>query len=50
MIAGGMAKSNKISMVGGFPIPEVNRLMHAFMAGAKVTTPKVEFTVSFINS
>jgi basic membrane lipoprotein Med (substrate-binding protein (PBP1-ABC) superfamily) len=37
-------------MVGGYPIPEVNRLMNAFMAGAKETNPKVEFTVSFINS
>ncbi|MEP6824945.1 MAG: BMP family protein, partial [Ramlibacter sp.] len=50
MIAGGMTKTNKIGLVGGFPIPEVNRLMHAFMAGAKETNPKVEFTVSFINS
>jgi basic membrane protein A len=50
MIAGGMSKSGKIGMVGGFPIPEVNRLMHAFMAGAKETNPKVEFTVTFINS
>ena len=50
MIAGGMTKTNKIGMVGGFPIPEVNRLMHAFMAGAKETNPKVEFTVTFINS
>src|SRR4051812_5341915 len=50
MIAGGMTKSNKIGMVGGFPIPEVNRLMHAFMAGAKEANPKVEFTVTFINS
>ena len=37
-------------MVGGFPIPEVNRLMNAFMAGAKEVNPKVEFSVSFINS
>jgi basic membrane protein A and related proteins len=50
MLAGGMSKSNKIGMVGGFPIPEVNRLMNAFMAGAKEVNPKVEFTVSFINS
>jgi basic membrane lipoprotein Med (substrate-binding protein (PBP1-ABC) superfamily) len=50
MIAGGMTKSGKIGMVGGFPIPEVNRLMHAFMAGARETNPKVTFTVSFINS
>ena len=50
MIAGGMTKSNQIGMVGGFPIPEVNRLMNAFMTGAKEVNPKVEFTVSFINS
>ncbi|MDR7151408.1 basic membrane lipoprotein Med (substrate-binding protein (PBP1-ABC) superfamily) [Hydrogenophaga palleronii] len=50
MIAGGMTKSNQIGLVGGFPIPEVNRLMHAFMAGAKETNPKVSFTVTFINS
>jgi basic membrane lipoprotein Med (substrate-binding protein (PBP1-ABC) superfamily) len=50
MIAGGVTRTNKIGMVGGFPIPEVNRLMHAFMAGARETNPKVEFTVSFINS
>jgi basic membrane lipoprotein Med (substrate-binding protein (PBP1-ABC) superfamily) len=39
MIAGGMTKTNKIGMVGGYPIP-----------GAKETNPKVEFMVSFINS
>ena len=50
MVAGGMTKSNRIGMVGGFPIPEVNRLMNAFMAGAKETNPKVEFMVTFINS
>ena len=50
MIAGGMSKSGKIGMVGGFPIPEVNRLMNAFMAGAKEVNPKVEFSISFINS
>jgi len=50
MVAGGMTKTNKIGMVGGFPIPEVNRLMNAFMAGAKEVNPKVEFSVSFINN
>ena len=50
MIAGGMTKTNKIGMVGGFPIPEVNRLMQAFMAGAREVNPKVEFAVTFINS
>ena len=50
LIAGGMTQTNKIGLVGGFPIPEVNRLMHAFMAGARETNPKAEFTVTFINS
>jgi len=50
MIAGGMTKTNRIGMVGGYPIPEVNRLMHAFMAGAKEVNPNVQFTVTFIGS
>ena len=50
LVAGKLTKSNKIGMVGGFPIPEVNRLMHAFMAGAKEVNPDVTFTVSFIGS
>jgi basic membrane lipoprotein Med (substrate-binding protein (PBP1-ABC) superfamily) len=50
MIAGGLSKSGHIGMVGGYPIPEVNRLMHAFMAGAREINPKVKFTVSFIGS
>ena len=37
-------------MVGGYAIPEVNRLMHAFMAGALSVNPDVKFSVSFINS
>jgi basic membrane lipoprotein Med (substrate-binding protein (PBP1-ABC) superfamily) len=50
LIAGAMSKSGKIGMVGGYPIPEVNRLMNAFMAGAKESNPKVQFMVTFINS
>ncbi|MEC5399199.1 BMP family protein [Uliginosibacterium sp. H1] len=50
MIAAGMSKSGHIGMVGGYPIPEVNRLMHAFMEGAKEINPKAKFTVSFIGS
>lgn len=50
IIAGSMTKSNKIGMIGGYPIGEVNRLFHAFMAGAKSVNPKVEFKVSFIGS
>jgi basic membrane lipoprotein Med (substrate-binding protein (PBP1-ABC) superfamily) len=50
MIAGAMTESGRIGMVGGFAIPEVNRLMHAFMAGARDMNEDVCFTVSFINS
>jgi basic membrane lipoprotein Med (substrate-binding protein (PBP1-ABC) superfamily) len=50
MVAGKLTKSNTIGMVGGYAIPEVNRLMHAFMAGAKSVNPNVKFLVTFINS
>src|SRR3954462_3085499 len=50
LVAGKLTKSNQIGMVGGFPIPEVNRLMHAFMAGASEVNPDAKFTVSFIGS
>jgi basic membrane protein A and related proteins len=50
MIAGAMTQKNNIGMVGGYPIPEVNRLMNAFMAGVKETKPDVKFQVAFIGS
>ncbi|MFN4056550.1 MAG: BMP family protein [Roseinatronobacter sp.] len=50
IIAGAMTTSGKFGMVGGFPIPEVNRLMHAFMAGVRETRPDATFQVSFIGS
>lgn len=50
VVAGTMTKTNKIGMVGGFPIGEVNRLFHAFMEGARSVNPDVEFKVSFIGS
>ncbi|OCW59443.1 BMP family protein [Hoeflea olei] len=50
IIAGAMSKSKNMGMVGGFPIPEVNRLMHAFMAGVKETAPDAKFQVAFIGS
>ncbi|MCB1332475.1 MAG: BMP family protein [Roseivivax sp.] len=50
IIAGAMTQSGNIGMVGGFPIPEVNRLMHAFMAGVREMRPDATFQVSFIGS
>ncbi|MFN3936002.1 MAG: BMP family protein [Gemmobacter sp.] len=50
IIAGAMTTAGNMGMVGGFPIPEVNRLMHAFMAGVRETRPDCRFQVSFIGS
>jgi basic membrane lipoprotein Med (substrate-binding protein (PBP1-ABC) superfamily) len=50
LVAGSLTQSGKVGMVGGFPIPEVNRLMHAFMAGVTEVRPDATFTVSFIGS
>ncbi|MCF8479374.1 MAG: BMP family protein [Rhodospirillum sp.] len=50
IVAGALTKTGNIGMVGGFPIPEVNRLMRAFMAGAKEVKPDITFQVAFIGS
>ncbi len=50
MVAGAASESNIIGMVGGFAIPEVNRLMNAFMDGAREMNPEVKFLVTFIDS
>ncbi|MBK5571431.1 BMP family protein [Ensifer sp. SSB1] len=50
LVAGAMTKSKNIGMVGGYPIPEVNRLMNAFMAGVKEVAPETKFQVAFIGS
>jgi basic membrane protein A len=50
LIAGKLTKSNKLGVVGGYPVPEVNRIVNAFVQGAQEANPKVETKVSFINS
>jgi basic membrane lipoprotein Med (substrate-binding protein (PBP1-ABC) superfamily) len=50
MLAGGLTKSNVIGVVGGFPVPEVNRITNAFIAGATAVNPEVEVKTTFINS
>lgn len=50
MLAGGLTKSNVIGVVGGLPVPEVNRIVNAFIAGAREVNPEVEVKTSFINS
>lgn len=50
MLAGGLTKSNVIGVVGGLPVPEVNRIVNAFIAGAKSVNPDVDVKTTFINS
>ena len=50
ILAGSMTATGRIGMVGGYPIGEVNRLFHAFMAGARSVDPDAEFKVTFIDS
>jgi basic membrane protein A and related proteins len=50
MLAGGLTESGIIGVVGGIPVPEVNRITNAFIAGAREINPEVEAKVSFINS
>jgi basic membrane protein A and related proteins len=50
MLAGGLTESNTIGVVGAMPIPEVNRIVNAFVQGAKETNPDATVKVSFINT
>jgi basic membrane lipoprotein Med (substrate-binding protein (PBP1-ABC) superfamily) len=50
MLAGGLTKSNIIGVVGGMPVPEVNRIVNAFKAGVKEINPNAKVKVTFINS
>lgn len=50
MLAGGLTKTDKVGVVGGVPVPEVNRITNAFIRGAKDYNPDVTVYVTFINS
>ncbi len=50
MLAGGLTKSNIIGVVGGYPVPEVNRIINAFTAGVWEVNPNAEVKTTFINS
>jgi basic membrane protein A and related proteins len=50
MLAGGMTKTNIIGIVGGYPVPEVNRIVNAFKAGVKEVNPDAVVKITFINS
>ena len=50
MIAGGVTQSNVVGVVGGYPVPEVNRIVNAFIDGAQEINPEVDVKVTFLNS
>jgi basic membrane lipoprotein Med (substrate-binding protein (PBP1-ABC) superfamily) len=50
LIAGKMTKSNVVGAVAAMGIPEVNRLVNAFFAGAKTANEAVKQKVTFIGS
>jgi basic membrane protein A len=50
MVSGGLTKSNILGIVGGYPVPEVNRIANAYIAGAQAQNPDVEVKVTFLNS
>ena len=50
LIAGTTSKTGTVGVVGGFPVPEVNRIINAFIVGAKEANPDIKVQVTFINS
>ncbi len=50
MLAGGLTKTNTIGVVGGHPVPEVNRIVNAFVKGAQEVNANVTVKVTFISS
>jgi basic membrane lipoprotein Med (substrate-binding protein (PBP1-ABC) superfamily) len=50
LIAGKMSKSHTVGAVAAMGIPEVNRLVNAFFAGARESNPDTKCKVSFIGS
>ena len=50
ILAGSLTKTNIIGIVGGIPVPEVNRIVNAFIAGAQSVNPNVQAKINFINS
>jgi len=50
LIAGRLTESNKLGIVAGIPIAEVNRLVQAFKLGALSVNPEVKVSVAYIGS
>jgi basic membrane lipoprotein Med (substrate-binding protein (PBP1-ABC) superfamily) len=50
LIAGSLSESGKVGVVGGYPVPEVNRIVNAFTEGVLEANPDAEVLITFINS
>ncbi|HSM25984.1 MAG TPA: BMP family protein [Anaerolineaceae bacterium] len=50
LMAGGLSETGVIGVVGGHPVPEVNRITNAFIDGVKEVNPDATVLVTFINS
>lgn len=50
LIAGKVSESGIVGVVGGYPVPEVNRIVNAFSVGVKEANPDARVLISFINS
>jgi basic membrane lipoprotein Med (substrate-binding protein (PBP1-ABC) superfamily) len=50
LIAGEVTQTNVIGVVAAMPIPEVNRIVNAFIQGVREVNPDAQVSVSFINS
>ncbi len=50
VLSGYMGKTGAYGSVGGYPIPEVNRLINAFRGGVREHKPDAKFLVSFLGT
>lgn len=50
LIAGSLTESGIVGVVGGYPVPEVNRIVNAFVQGVKEANEDAEVRITFINS
>ncbi len=50
LMAGHLTRSGVVGVVGGYPVPEVNRILNAFLAGAREVNPEIRSRIAFINS
>jgi basic membrane lipoprotein Med (substrate-binding protein (PBP1-ABC) superfamily) len=49
MAVGAVTRTSRIGIVAAMPIPEINRLTNAFIAGAHETDPEAVFEIAYID-